>query len=118
MLFGNLLPGADERAGDHRRPEEEVEAAGDASRRAFKDARPCPRREREDGVHEPSRADVLFLLLMVGGGYVAVWPRGRRVCMVGEVRRKGRELVRGNLRLKSTNAYPSPKILHYLRQKK
>jgi hypothetical protein len=84
MLFGNLLPGADERAGDHRRPEEEVEAAGDASRRAFKDARPCPRREREDGVHEPSRADVLFLLLMVGGGYVAMAARTPR--MYGAVR--------------------------------
>jgi hypothetical protein len=105
-LFGDV-PGTSERGGDHRRPEEEVEAAGDASRRALKDARPCPRREREDGVHEPSRAAVLFL--MVVGGCRAMAARAY-LCMVrygGRTEEEGRgELVSRKVRLKGTNEYP------------
>lgn len=55
------VPGTVERAGDHRSPEEEVEAAGDASRRALQDARSLCRREREDGIHERSCAVVSLM---------------------------------------------------------
>jgi hypothetical protein len=58
------LPGR-ERAGDHRRPKADVEAAGDAGRCVLQDARPGPRREREDGVHEQNGAGVPLIF----GGY-------------------------------------------------
>lgn len=62
FIISDDLPGTDELAGDHRRPEEEVEAAGDASRGALQHARPLLRREREDGVHERSCAAVSLML--------------------------------------------------------
>ena len=60
--WSTYVPGRDELAVDHRRPEADVEAAGDAGRRALQDARPGPRGEREDGVHGRSGAGVVLIL--------------------------------------------------------
>lgn len=57
---GLYLPGR-EMAGDHRSPEADVEAAWDACRGALQDARPGPRGEGEDGVHEESGAGVALI---------------------------------------------------------
>lgn len=51
------LPGR-ELAGDHRHPKADVEAAGDAGHCALQGARPGPRREREDGIHEQNGGGV------------------------------------------------------------
>jgi hypothetical protein len=62
------VPGRDELAGDHRRPEADVEAAWDAGRCALQDARPGPRGEREDGVHGRCGAGVPLIF----GGHGAM----------------------------------------------
>jgi hypothetical protein len=66
-MFGDVRVPGRQVAGDHRRPEEDVEAAWDAGRRALQDARPGPRGEREDGVHEQSGAGVPLIFGGNGG---------------------------------------------------